>query len=148
MLSKQGGPNEDDAMFTKRPFGQVSCASCQKNIVNLQGLAQQHVSWNKLPFKEPSKRLADYGAGFSKMLQSVRNDNFAHHHSQSFEFSHLDSSREIKNQSREPSPTNKGRNKKQLELDDALNYSKNHYSTQSQIISPKVDNLQQTDPNY
>ena len=39
MISKVGSPNEDDAMFTKRPFGQVSCASCQKNIVNLQGIA-------------------------------------------------------------------------------------------------------------
>ena len=89
IISRLGGnSNEDDAMFTKRPYGPVSCASCQKNIVNLQGIAQQHLSWNKLPFKDPSKRLADYGAGFSKMLQNVKPEgehSFHHHHnSQSF----------------------------------------------------------------
>lgn len=32
-----GGPNEneDDAMFTKKPLGGMSCASCEKDIVNL-----------------------------------------------------------------------------------------------------------------
>lgn len=27
--------NEDDAMFAKKPLGGWSCASCEKNIVNL-----------------------------------------------------------------------------------------------------------------
>ena len=36
----QGGENEDDAMFTKKPLGGMSCASCEKNIVNLQGIAK------------------------------------------------------------------------------------------------------------
>lgn len=27
--------HEDDAMFTKKPLGGMSCASCQKDIVNL-----------------------------------------------------------------------------------------------------------------
>ena len=27
--------NEDDAMFTKKPLGGMSCASCEKDIVNL-----------------------------------------------------------------------------------------------------------------
>ena len=39
MLNMQGGNlarhNEDDAMFTKKPFGPVTCASCEKNIFNL-----------------------------------------------------------------------------------------------------------------
>jgi hypothetical protein len=28
---------EEDAMFTKKPLGGVSCASCAKDITNLQG---------------------------------------------------------------------------------------------------------------
>jgi hypothetical protein len=28
---------EDDGMFTKKPFGPVNCASCDKDIVNLIG---------------------------------------------------------------------------------------------------------------
>lgn len=34
----QGGhnhDNEDDAMFTKKPLGGMSCASCEKDIINL-----------------------------------------------------------------------------------------------------------------
>jgi hypothetical protein len=27
--------NEDDAMFTKKPLGGMSCASCEKDIINL-----------------------------------------------------------------------------------------------------------------
>jgi len=33
-----GHGNEDDAMFTKKPLGGVSCASCERNITNLQGV--------------------------------------------------------------------------------------------------------------
>lgn len=29
--------NEDDAMFTKKPLNGISCASCERNIVNLSG---------------------------------------------------------------------------------------------------------------
>jgi hypothetical protein len=38
LLSKNSKDNEDDAMFTKKPLGGISCASCEKNIVNLEGL--------------------------------------------------------------------------------------------------------------
>jgi len=39
-MSKTGGlhvhnENEDDAMFTKKPLGGMSCASCEKDIINL-----------------------------------------------------------------------------------------------------------------
>ena len=30
--------NEDDAMFTKKPLGGHSCASCERNITNLHGI--------------------------------------------------------------------------------------------------------------
>jgi hypothetical protein len=38
ILSKENKDHEDDAMFTKKPLGGISCASCEKNIVNLEGL--------------------------------------------------------------------------------------------------------------
>jgi hypothetical protein len=28
----------EDGMFTKRNFGPMNCASCEKNIVNIQGM--------------------------------------------------------------------------------------------------------------
>lgn len=34
----QGGKeSEEDAMFTKKPLGGMSCASCERNINNLHG---------------------------------------------------------------------------------------------------------------
>jgi len=34
-LQPSGRGNEEDAMFSKKPLGGFSCASCDKNIVNL-----------------------------------------------------------------------------------------------------------------
>jgi len=30
--------HEDDAMFARKPLGGWSCASCEKNLINLQGI--------------------------------------------------------------------------------------------------------------
>lgn len=49
---------EDDAMFTKKHLGPVSCASCDKDIVNLQGVRADYLAWKRLPFREPSERIA------------------------------------------------------------------------------------------
>jgi hypothetical protein len=57
----QGGENEDDAMFTKKPLGGMSCASCEKNIVNLQGMKADYLPWNRFPFRDPSERIAKVG---------------------------------------------------------------------------------------
>jgi len=37
LFMSRGGhnENEDDAMFTKKPLGGMSCASCEKDIINL-----------------------------------------------------------------------------------------------------------------
>lgn len=39
VMSRNGetstNPHEDDAMFTKKPLGGMSCASCEKDIINL-----------------------------------------------------------------------------------------------------------------
>ena len=59
-MSGKGGAhaNEDDAMFTKKPLGGVSCASCERNITNLQGVMAEYQPWKKLPFREPGDRIA------------------------------------------------------------------------------------------
>lgn len=64
--------NEDDAMFTKKPIGPVTCASCEKNIVNLIGQQADYLAWKRLPFREPSERIARYGQGFSKILSMMK----------------------------------------------------------------------------
>ena len=51
-------PQEDDAMFTKRYVGPANCASCEKGIVNLIGQPVDYHAWKRLPFREPSERIA------------------------------------------------------------------------------------------
>ena len=37
-MSKNGSNDkEDDAMFTKKPLGGTSCASCAKDVIDLYG---------------------------------------------------------------------------------------------------------------
>ena len=67
-----GGPDEDDAMFSKKPLGGFSCASCEKNLINLASKPPEHHSWNKFPLRDPSERIARVGQGFSRMLSSMK----------------------------------------------------------------------------
>ena len=53
-----GHEHEDDAMFTKKPLGGMSCASCEKDIINLYGKKVDFLPWNKFPFRDPSERIA------------------------------------------------------------------------------------------
>lgn len=69
-------------MFTKKPLGPVTCASCEKNIINLEGRMAEYIPWKRLPFKEPNERIskviyhnliiAQYGPGFSRILSMLR----------------------------------------------------------------------------
>jgi len=61
----------EEAMLSKKYVGPAECASCDKGIVNLNGLRAEQVHWNKLPFREPAERLAKYGQGFSRFLQAT-----------------------------------------------------------------------------
>ena len=56
MQNKQ--PDEDSAMFTKKYVGPVNCASCEKNVVNLLAQPVDYHVWKRLPFREPSERIA------------------------------------------------------------------------------------------
>ena len=68
-----GRGTEDDAMFTKKPYGPVACASCEKGLINIQGMAVDYHVWNRLPFREQGERISKYGAGFSHILSNMRN---------------------------------------------------------------------------
>jgi hypothetical protein len=70
--TNRGNGNEEDAMFTKRHLGPVTCASCEKNVINLEGRMADFLPWNRLPFKEPNERISKFGPGFSKILQMLK----------------------------------------------------------------------------
>ena len=44
-VSRGGAENEDEAMFTKKQLMPGSCASCEKNIVNLHGQKANYLPW-------------------------------------------------------------------------------------------------------
>ena len=71
VMSKGGNDNNEDAMFSKKPLGGFSCASCEKDLVNLYGKKVDFMPWSKLPFRDPSERIARVGQGFSKMLSMI-----------------------------------------------------------------------------
>lgn len=62
-------------MFTKKPLQGNSCASCEKNILNLYGQQADYYAWKRLPFREPNERIARFGQGFSKILSLMKNDD-------------------------------------------------------------------------
>eukprot|EP00347_Sterkiella_histriomuscorum_P021601 403333413 len=66
-----GRDDSDDAMLSRKPLGQMSCASCDRDIVNLYQKQNQFEIWNKMPFRNPGDRIAKVGPGFSKMLAMV-----------------------------------------------------------------------------
>ena len=74
-MDEDNNEDEDHAMFTKKPLGGLSCASCEKKIQNLSLRAGQHTQWKKMPMRDPMDRLAKAGQGFSRMLQSIKNPN-------------------------------------------------------------------------
>lgn len=72
VMSKLRNDDEDDAMLSKKPLGGFSCASCEKNLINLYGKPAEHYSWNKFPLRDPAERIARVGQGFSRMLSSMK----------------------------------------------------------------------------
>ena len=68
------GDNEEDAMFSKKPLGGMSCASCEKGLIDMHGKRVEFMPWNKLPFRDPAERIARVGQGFSKMLSMINPD--------------------------------------------------------------------------
>ena len=62
---------EETALLAKKPLGGWSCASCEKDLVNISGRVPGYQAWSKLPFRVPGERIAKVGQGFSKMLALV-----------------------------------------------------------------------------
>ena len=77
-----GGQNEEDAMFSKKPLGGLSCASCEKGLVDMHGKRVEFMPWNKLPFRDPAERIARVGQGFSKMLSMINPDQLSRYEQQ------------------------------------------------------------------
>ena len=69
--------SEEDALLSKKPLGGMSCASCEKNLINMSGTKVEYNSWGKLPVWDPSDRLTRVGQGFSKILNKVKPDTNA-----------------------------------------------------------------------
>lgn len=44
--------NEDHAMLSKKPLSKTSCASCEKDIVNLASYKADHIAWSKFPLRD------------------------------------------------------------------------------------------------
>ncbi len=76
------GDNEEDAMFSKKPLGGMSCASCEKGLIDMHGKRVEFMPWNKLPFRDPAERIARVGQGFSKMLSMINPDQLSRYEQQ------------------------------------------------------------------
>ena len=87
-MTKGGNDNEDDAMFTKKPLGGTSCASCAKDVVDMYGKRVEYLPWGKLPFRDPSERIARVGQGFSKMLSMINPDQLSRYDNAGGNFNH------------------------------------------------------------
>lgn len=62
-------------MFSKKPLGNMFCASCDEQI-NIQGNKAEYLEWNKFPGSSPSPmKMAELGVGQSKMLKASKGDN-------------------------------------------------------------------------
>jgi hypothetical protein len=48
----------DNALLAKKPLGGWSCASCQKDLINIEGMRVPYYPWNKLPMRDPTERIA------------------------------------------------------------------------------------------
>lgn len=72
LLMSRQSPSKDDAMFSKRPLLGNSCASCEKDLVNLQGIQADYTPWKQFPFRDPNDRIAKVGQGFSRMLSMMK----------------------------------------------------------------------------
>ena len=58
---RNGNDREDDGMLTKKPLGPIACATCEKDLINMQGLPVDYYAWKGLPARETNERIARYG---------------------------------------------------------------------------------------
>jgi len=63
LIQSKGGSTatNDDAMFNRKHLCGYACASCEKDLVDLQGKKVEYMPWGKMPFRDPSERIARVG---------------------------------------------------------------------------------------
>ena len=76
-IGASGVATDDDALLSKKHLCGISCASCEKDLVNIYGKKVDFVPWGRLPFRDPNERIARVGQGFSKMLSMVNPTQFS-----------------------------------------------------------------------
>jgi len=64
-------------MFSKKPLGGLSCASCEKDLHNMYGKKVEFMPWSKMPFRDPADRISRVGQGFSKLLSMINPDQLS-----------------------------------------------------------------------
>jgi len=67
-----GNNAANNALFTTKPLGGLSCASCHKDIINLEGMPAQFHPWARFPQRNPTERIAKVSQGFSKILSMIK----------------------------------------------------------------------------
>jgi hypothetical protein len=45
IMNRQGGNDENDAMFSKKPLGGLSCVSCEKDLINMSAKKVEFLPW-------------------------------------------------------------------------------------------------------
>ena len=70
--NRPANDHEDDAMLTKKGYGPGNCASCEKDLVNIQGQPVDYYVWKRMPQRSQPDRIARYGQGFSKLLSNLQ----------------------------------------------------------------------------
>ena len=48
-------------MLSKKNLGPIACASCEKDLVNMQGSPAEYHNWKGMPQREQGERIARYG---------------------------------------------------------------------------------------
>ncbi len=60
-MDEDDAPQEDTAMFSKKPLNGLSCASCEHKLKNLSTKPGMFQQWKKLPARDPLDRLPRAG---------------------------------------------------------------------------------------
>jgi len=74
LMNENEGDNVESVLLAKKPLGGWSCASCQRDIINLEGMRTQYYPWAKFPQRYSTERIARLGQGFSKVLAGIKPD--------------------------------------------------------------------------
>jgi len=67
-----GYGTDEDVMFAKKPLQGWSCASCDKDIMNMAARQAEYSPWCKMPYRDPQERMAKVGQGFNNIAQHMK----------------------------------------------------------------------------